>query len=223
MAQFINSYVLGCQTCQQVKVNTHPTMPGPGANQVSERPFQFLSMDFIMDLPKTKGGYNVILTVVDQGFSKMVRFIPCKKTMDAGKLSKLLLNNIFTQYGLPDKIISDRGPQFALHLFQETCKALGITLVLSTAFHPQTDGESEHVNQELKTYLQIKCGTHPQEWINKLSQFEWFHNLSEHTATKETPFKLVYGYTLRILPQAGATQELTSPTTSGRLSKLRRI
>ena len=109
-------------------------------------------MDFVTDLPPVKG-YDSILTVVDQGLTKAIRLIPCAKTTTAADLVNLLIAHVFSWFGLPDKIISDRGPQFASQLFQQVCKTLSITSALSTTFHPQTDGESERVNQEVGTYL----------------------------------------------------------------------
>src|SRR5580693_6762016 len=124
-------------------------------------------MDFITDLPKGKQGHDAILTVVDQGFSKAVKFIACRKTCSAAELGNLLFTHIFALFGLPDKIISDRGPQFASHVFQSTCQGLGITSAMSTAFHPQMDGESEHVNQEIEGYLRTECGHDLHSWEEK--------------------------------------------------------
>src|SRR5882672_4648916 len=109
-------------------------------------------MDFVTDLLPVKG-YDSVLTVVDQGLLKAVHFIPCHKNTDVAKLVNLLIANVFSWFGLPDCIVSDCGLQFASQLFQQVCQSLGIRSALSTAFHPQTDGESECVNQELGTYL----------------------------------------------------------------------
>jgi transposase InsO family protein len=91
-------------------------------------------------------GYNSILVVVDQGLSKGVIFIPCNKVLTSVDTTCQLLENIYKWFGLPDKIISDRAPQFALKAFLELLKLLGIKLELSTAYHPQTDGTTERVN-----------------------------------------------------------------------------
>ena len=104
-------------------------------------------MDFITDLPPIDN-FDSILVVVDQGLSKGVILIPCNKTVTAEDTARLLLDNLYKRFGLPDKIISDRGPQFASKAFIELLKLLGIESALSTAFHPQTDGTTERVNQE---------------------------------------------------------------------------
>src|SRR5882724_4266871 len=111
-------------------------------------------MDFVTDLLPTKG-FDSILTVVDQGLTKAIHLIHCSKTTDSAQLIQLLICDVFSWFGLPNKIVSDRGPQFASQLFQQTCQALGIRSALLTAFHPQTDGESEQVNQEIGTYLRL--------------------------------------------------------------------
>jgi transposase InsO family protein len=116
-------------------------------------------MDFITDLPLVKG-FDSILVVVE-GLSKGVILIPCNKTITAEGTAKLLLDNLYKRFGLPDKIISDRDPRFASRTFLELLKLLGITSALSTAFHPQTDGTTERVNQEIEAYLSIYCTAHP--------------------------------------------------------------
>ena len=101
-----------------------------------------------MDLPPVDG-FDSILVMVDQGLTKGVILTPCKKTITAEETGRLLLENLYKQFGLPDKIISDRGPQFASKSFVELLKLLGITSALSTAYHPQMDGTTEQVNQEI--------------------------------------------------------------------------
>ena len=134
LAKFVYAYVEGCPSCQAAKVNTHPLNPGLRPLELASRPFQFISMDFVTDLPQTNN-FDAVLTVVDQGLTKTVRFIPCTKTTTALELATLLFRHVFSWFGLPDKIVSDRGPQFASHLFQQLCEALGICSALSTTFH----------------------------------------------------------------------------------------
>jgi len=96
-------------------------------------------MDLITDLPLAEG-FDSILVMVDQGLTKGVILIACNKTITAEGTAKLLLENLYKRFGLPDKIISDRGPQFASKAFKDLLKLLGIKSALSTAYHPQTDG-----------------------------------------------------------------------------------
>ena len=132
-------------------------------------------MDLITDLPRIDR-YDSILVIVDQGLLKGVILLPCDKGITSEDMAKLLLENLYKRFGLPDKIISDRGPQFASKAFVELLKLLGIKLALSTAYHPQTDGTTERVNQEIEAYLSIYCSAHPEEWPLALSMLEFTHN-----------------------------------------------
>ena len=113
-------------------------------------------MDFITDLP-ISDGFDSIFIMVDQGLTKGVILMPCNKTITAAETADLYIKNVFTHYGLPDTMISDRGPQFASHIFKGITASLQIKHKMSTAFHPQTDGQMEHYNAELEAYLRIFC------------------------------------------------------------------
>ena len=116
----------------------------------------------ITDLPPVNG-YDSILVMVDQGLSKGVILVSCNKTLTSEDTARLLLENLYKQFGLLDKIISDRGPQFASKAFIKILKLLGIKSALSTAYHPQTNGTTKRVNQEIKAYLSIYCASHPEK------------------------------------------------------------
>ena len=170
MWTFVKRYVQGCSICQQFKINqnlSHPSyLPTEGAK--STRPFSSCSMDMITDLP-TSGGYGSILAVVDHGLTKGVILIPCNKTLTADQCTQLLLDNIYKRFGLMDKIISDRGPQFMVKSFLELLKLLKIKSSLTTAYYPQSDGATERVNQEIEAYISIFCMNNPEEWSMMLS------------------------------------------------------
>ena len=148
-------------------------------------------MDFITDLPPVKG-HDSILVIVDQGLTKGIILIPCSKTITAEGTAQLLLENLYKHFGLLDKIISDRGPQFASKAFVELLKLLGIKSSLSTAYHPQMDGTTERVNQEIKAYLAIYCASHPEEWLMVLHTLEFTHNNQRHADRQKTPFELMF-------------------------------
>ena len=137
---FVWNYVRGCGVCQQYKINwlpSHPSyMPIPQAS--TTRPFTHCSMDLITDLPLLDG-FDSILVMVDHGLMKAVILLPCNKMIMAEQVANLLLENLYKRFGLPDEIISDRGPQFAAHAFWELLKLLNVTSKLSMAYHPQTD------------------------------------------------------------------------------------
>jgi transposase InsO family protein len=136
-------------------------------------------MDMITDLPEVDGK-NSLLVVVDQGLTKGVILLSCSKTITAEGTATLLLDNLYKRFGLPNKIISDRGPQFAAQSFRELLKLLGIKSALTTAYHPQSDGTTERVNQEIEAYLSIYCSSHPEDWINVIPLLEFTHNNRQH-------------------------------------------
>jgi transposase InsO family protein len=191
---FVKNYVQGCGTCQQFKIDRTPSKPTyiPTEGAASTRPFANCSMDLITDLPQAEG-YDSILVVVDQGLSKGVILVPCNKTLTSEETARLLLENLYKRFGLPDKIISDRGPQFASKAFLELLKLLGVKSALSTAYHPQTDGTTERVNQEIEAYLSIYCASHPEEWPHALHTLEFTHNNRRHADRQNTPFELMFG------------------------------
>ena len=177
MRTFIKRYVQGCGICQQFKINRNAShlsyLPIEGAKSI--QPFASCSMDMITDLP-TSGGYNSILAVVDHSLMKGVILIPCNKTLTADQCAQLLLDNVYKRFGLMDKIISDRGPQFAAKSFMELLKLLKIKSLLTTAYHLQSDGATERVNQEIEAYISIFCTNNPEEWSTMLSTMEFTHN-----------------------------------------------
>jgi len=122
-------------------------------NSIPEKAWLHISADFITKLPLAQG-YDAILVVVDR-FMKMAHFIPTTEKTSAKGLAQLFRDNIWKLHGLPDSMISDRGPQFAAGIMKELNRMLGIETKLSTAFHPQTDGQTERMNQELEQYLQM--------------------------------------------------------------------
>jgi hypothetical protein len=184
MAIMTKQFIEGCTVCQQMKTNTHPTAaPLMPIKSHAHRPFQQVTMDFITDLP-ISNGFDSIFIVVDQGLSKGVILCPCNKTIDAEGTIKLYIDNIFIQYGLPDVIISDRGPQFASNVFNGIFNAIGVKHRMSTAYHPQTDGQTKCYNQELEAYLRIYCAYKPDEWSNKLSLAQFAHNARTHESKR---------------------------------------
>jgi hypothetical protein len=197
MHTFIMNYITGCAVCQQNKVNTHLiTPPLILIKSAGSRPFAMLTMDFITDLP-ISSGMDSMLMVVDHRLMKGIVLIPCTKTFGTLETTNALLRNIYRRFGLLDVIISNRGPQFGSHTFREMGKLLGINLCMSTAYHPQTDRETEHMNQELETYLQIYCGNNPTGWEPLTPILEFTHNNHVYKTMKQTPFFLMGGYEIK--------------------------
>ena len=147
-------------------------------------------MDFIIQLP-TVHSYNQVWTVVDR-FSKMVHFIPLKSTT-ARELADGFVKEIWHHHGLPLDIVFDCNPKFTSNFWKAVMKKLDVHLNMSMAFHPQTDGQSEALNQVLEQYLQIFCTYHQDDWVELLPFAEFSYNNSVNTSTKMMPFYAVYG------------------------------
>ena len=152
-------------------------------------------MDFITDLPpagRRGTAYDAILVVVDR-LSKMARYIPTRKSLDAAGLAELFYKRIWRDYGVPTSIVSDRGTQFTSNFWSAFCFQLGIRRRLSTAFHPQTDGQTERQNQTLEQYLRSYVNYQQDDWVDWLGSAEFAYNNSVHATTGHTPFFAVRG------------------------------
>ena len=200
----IEDYVKGCAQCQVNKINTHAQKAPlfPVTTEAETRPFQTVAMDFITKLPLSKG-HDTILTITDQGCTKMALFLPCSETITAEGVARLYMHHVFKWFGLPTKIISDRKMCFTLRFAKELCRRLGITQNISTAYHPCTDGQSEHTNQWLEQYLRFWTNHKQTNWTAYLPVAEFTHNAWYNTTTKTSPFHLLMGYDPR------ATWEIT--------------
>jgi hypothetical protein len=128
MSAFVKAYVDGCAICQESKIHTHPTKMPLHPTQIPSRPFQYITVDFIVKLPESNG-YDSIMMATCQ-FSKAMVTVPCNEKIDASGTADLLIKHVFCIYGIPDKMISDRGPQFAAQVMQAIMKALGVTSAL---------------------------------------------------------------------------------------------
>jgi hypothetical protein len=144
-------------------------------------------MDLITDLPPCSG-FDSVMAMVDHGLMKGVIISPCRKNIDAAGVAQLFFNNVFTCFGLHDCCISDQGPQFTSAFTRELIWLLKYDLALSSTYHPQTDGETEHLNQELEMYLWIFCDGHPERWADLLPMAEYSHNSAHHSSTGKPPF-----------------------------------
>lgn len=183
-------------------------------------PFSTVSMDFITDLPESNG-FTALYVVVDHNLSKGIVLIPCTKEETVLSTAILFHDHVYRRYGLPRAMISDRGPQFASQVFQELCVKLGIQSQLSTAYHPQTDGQMEQMNREIEAYLRIYCGSHPESWAECIPDLEFAHNHWINANSGKAPFELIMGY----LPTAIPTLAITTkyPALEDRLRELRDI
>ena len=143
LSSFVNAFIARCAVCQQNKTNHHlthpPLAPIPSSSPL---PFKQLSVDLITDLPPSNG-HDSLMVVVNHGLTKGVILIPCSKTIGAAGVAKLFLHHVFKRFGLHDSLISDRGPQFVSAFARELACLLQYDVKLSTAYHPQTDGQTK--------------------------------------------------------------------------------
>ena len=191
----VRQYVRGCQTCQTAKVNTHPTAPPITPHDVSTNPFPFkqVSVDLVTDLPSNRG-CDSILTIVDQGLTKGVFFLPTNKTASSAEIAKLYHDAVYPNYRIPDAVISNRRPQFVSSFTRDLYQKCGIELKATTAYRPQSNGEAERVNQEIGTYLRMYCVEKPTDWSLYLADAQFAHNSRVHSTHGQTPFYLLHGY-----------------------------
>ena len=160
-------------------------------NSAPERPWTHISVDFVVKLPEAQG-YDAILVVCDQ-MSKMVHIIPTTEATSAQGLATLYRDNVWKLHGLLESIISDRGPQFAAQITKELNTMLGIRSDLATAFHPQSDGQTEQMNQELKQYLRAFVDHKQETWLECLALAEFAYNNKAQASTKQSLFFVNYG------------------------------
>jgi len=187
----VQDWVRACVTCQRNKTETQRPA---GLLQPLEVPSQVwadISMDFIEGLPKV-GGKSVILTVVDR-FSKYAHFIALGHPYTAASVARAFFDGVVRLHGFPASIVSDRDPVFTGHVWRDLFRLAGVKLRFSTAFHPQTDGQSEVVNKVIAMYLRCVTGDRPRAWVDWLAWAEYCYNTSYHTALHATPFEMVYG------------------------------
>jgi hypothetical protein len=157
-------------------------------------PFQIISWDLIMDLPK-KGNFNSVLTIVDHDCSKAALFFPCSKEVDTSEVAALYAQQVSPHYGVPRKIILDRDPCFTVAFAHAVCAQLNIKQNISMAYHPQTDRQSECANAQVEQYLHIYGNTEQDDWANLLPLVQYVHNSWINMSTGYMPFDLLISHT----------------------------
>ena len=192
MRSLVQSYVSTCDLCARSKPSRHVPHGELAPLPVPSGPWKSVSCDFIVDLP-TSRDFNAILTVVDR-FTKMAHFIPCTTNADAPDFARMFLDHVVRLHGLPDSLVSDRGSIFTSRFWSSLASSLGIHRRLSTAFHPQTDGQTERMNQVVEQYLRIYCNHQQDNWSHLLSVAEFAVNNSFQASLKCSPFYANYGY-----------------------------
>jgi hypothetical protein len=191
MKKDITSYIKSCIVCQQAKTEK---VKLPGRLQPLPIPpdaWHTIGLDFIEGLPKSNK-FDTILVVVDM-FSKYGHFIPLKHPFTAKIVAQAFLDNVYCRHGLPKVLISDRDKIFISTFWQHLFQLADTTLNLSSSYHPQTDGQTERLNQCLKTFLRCTVHANPKHWSRWLPQAEFWYNTTVHSALGRSPFEVLFG------------------------------
>ena len=191
MTKEVRDYVSSCFYCNRNKSSNHRKYGLLQPLPIPPYPWHSLSMDFITQLPPSDN-FDAILVIVDR-FSKMSLFLKTHGTATSEDLANLFIDNVFSKHGLPDNIVSDRGTLFVSSFWTSLCKQLRISRNLSTAYHPESDGQTERINQILEQYLRMYVNYQQDDWCKWLSLAEFAYNNSTHSSTKQSPFQTIYG------------------------------
>ncbi|GJV50461.1 putative reverse transcriptase domain-containing protein [Tanacetum coccineum] len=188
----IATYVNKCLTCAKVKAEHQRPSGLLVQPKIPEWKWDNITMDFVTKLPKTSQGYDTIWVIVDR-LTKSAIFTPMRETDPLDKLARMYLKEVVTRHGIPVSIICDRDPRFASNFWRSLQNALGTNLDMSTAYHPQTDGQSERTIQTLEDMLRACAIDFGKGWVNHLPLVEFSYNNSYHASIKAAPFEALYG------------------------------
>jgi hypothetical protein len=209
----IERYVFDCLVCQRNKAQTVKKAGLLQPLSIPSFKWESVSMDFITQLPVTKSGYDAIAVFVDR-LSKMVHFAPTYTDCSARDVARLSNDTVFKHHGLPSELISDRDPRFTSKFWTELTRLLGTKLKMSTAFHPQTDGQTERSNRVLEDYLRHYISPSQDDWDEWLPQAEFSVNNAWQESIKNTPFMLNFGQQPRTPLNQSGGREVRVPQAS---------
>ncbi len=203
----VEAYVTGCDVCLASKAVRHKIYGDLQSLLVPTHRWKELSMDFITRLLVSTNWksdtYDSILVIVDW-LTKMVHYEPVKVIINASGLAKVILNVVLSYYGLPESIVSDWGSVFTSKFWLSLYYFLGIKQRLSTAFHPQTDSQTERQNSTIENYLQAFVNFEQNDWARLLPMAEFAYNNTKNASTGHTPFELNCGF----YPQASYKEDI---------------
>jgi hypothetical protein len=215
--QYVHRYVDNCDTCKRIKPIRHAPFALLKPLQLPTRPWDSISMDFIMGLPEVDN-CNALWVIVDR-LMKMSYFIACKDTMGPQDLAEGFILHVVRAHRLPNSIISDRGSLFTSKFWKQIMMAMGTTRNLSTTFHPETDGQTDYTNAILEQYLRAYCNYQQNNWKQLLPIAEFCYNNTKSESTGVTPFYANFGYHPRFQPDLKAADSPT-PDVSNYISCL---
>jgi hypothetical protein len=191
MERLVQDYVRTCDACQRNKPLQRASAGLLQPLPVPAERWQQVTMDLIIQLPESRG-FDAIVTFTDR-LSKMVHFAPTNTSVTASQLADIFVASVFRLHGLPRVIVSDRDTRFTGHFWQAIFKRLGVKLAMSTAHHPQTDGQSERTNRTLEESLRAYVNYHMDDWVDYLPLVEFSVNSGQQASTGMSPFWAMYG------------------------------
>jgi len=206
MNERIIDFVRSCLECQQNKASWHPPYGLPSTLELLYAPWQSIAMDFITELPISEQ-CDELWVIIDR-FTKMAHFIPLRKKT-AADLAVTFIKEVWKHHGLPTDIVSDRDSRFTSDIWKEFLRLSGIRPRMSTAFHPQTDGQTEHLNQTIEAYLRTFVSKEQDHWVRLLPMAEFAYNNSTTTGNSMSPFYANYGF--HLIAMDPASMEPLSP------------
>nr|GEV16618.1 reverse transcriptase domain-containing protein [Tanacetum cinerariifolium] len=188
----IATYVSKCLTCAKVKAEHQRSLGLLVQPKIPEWKWDNITMDFVTKLPKSSQGYDTIWVIVER-LTKSAIFTPIRETDPMDKFTRIYLKEVFTRHGIPVLIISDHDPRFASNFWRSLQNALGTRLDMSTAYHLETDGQSERIIQTLEDMLRACAIDFGKSWVNHFPLVDFSYNNSYHASIKATPFEALYG------------------------------
>ncbi|KAL0285964.1 UNVERIFIED_CONTAM: Transposon Ty3-G Gag-Pol polyprotein [Sesamum calycinum] len=192
MKKDVAEFVARCLTCQQVKAEHQAPAGKLHPLTIPEWKWEKITMDFIVGLPRTFRKHDAIWVVVDR-LTKSAHFLPIRQNDSLDKLAELYVSEIVRLHGIPTSIVSDRDPRFTSHFWGSLQRALGTKLHFSTAFHPQTDGQSERTIQTLEDMMRASVIEFRGNWDDHLPLMEFAYNNSFHSSVGMAPYEALYG------------------------------
>ncbi|KAE8237661.1 hypothetical protein A4X06_0g9163 [Tilletia controversa] len=211
LAKRVNQHVRTCFECQTNKSRHHHPY---GQLQPIFSPaevFHTLGIDFVVSLAPSAEGHFDAITVMSDKFSKFALFWPSKTTDSARQTAERFLTHAYPWTGLPRRLISDRDPKFTSEFWRELVRALDIQHSMSTAYHPQTDGQVERLNQQLAALLRHTVALDQHDWPKHLPTAMMAYNRTKHESTGQSPYEIVFGRQPRIFPLNLITQRFSEP------------
>jgi hypothetical protein len=184
-------YIALCDTSQRVKAEHQRSARLLQPLKIPEWKWEEIRMDFIVGLPCTQAGYDSIWVIVDR-LTKVAHFIPVKTTYAGAKLAELYMSRIVCLHGVPKKIMLDRGSQFTSKFWEKLHESMDTKLNFSSAYHPQTDRQTERTNQILEDMLRACALKYGKSWDKSLSYAEFSYNNNYQASIKMTPFEALY-------------------------------